>query len=136
MFEYETGQLDNLHVLSLDTRGLRFPQDIGIKEETKTNLGKQPKKNQIANVNRRHSYTLNVGTNKPVKVKGDVMLEMYHNAIERKVMNDIAELKDALGYTDDFFEKNPDQIVDSKPSTMRNRLPWTWPKKEAWLRTS
>ena len=123
LFEYETGQFDKLHVLSLDTRGLRFPQDIGVKEETKTNLGKQPKKNQIANVNRRHSYTLNVGTNKPVKVKGDVMLEMYHNAIERKVMNDIAELKDALGYTDDFFEKNPDQIVDSKfIVTMRNRL--------------
>ena len=116
-------QFGELHVVTLDTRGLRFPQDIGIKEETKTNLGKQPKKNQIANVDRAHSYTLNVGTGKATKVKGSTMLDIYHNAIERKVQNDLSELKNALGFTSDFFEQNKDQIVDSKfMVTMRNRL--------------
>ena len=116
-------QFGELHVVTLDTRGLRFPQDIGIKEETKTNLGKQPKKNQIANVDRAHSYTLNVGTGKATKVKGSTMLNMYHSAIERKVQNDLSELKNALGFTSDFFEQNKDQIVDSKfMVTMRNRL--------------
>jgi len=117
------GQFDQLHVMTLDTRGLRFPQDIGIKEETKTNLGKQPKKNQIANVDRNHSYTLNIGTGKATKVKGSKMLEIYHNAIERKVQNDLNELKNALGFTSEFFEQNKDQIVDSKfMVTLRNRL--------------
>jgi len=116
-------QFGELHVVTLDTRGLRFPQDIGIKEETKTNLGKQPKKNQIANVDRAHSYTLNVGTGKATKVKGSTMLDIYHNAIERKVQNDLSELKNALGFTSEFFEQNKDQIVDSKfMVTMRNRL--------------
>ena len=30
-------QFSDLHVINLDTRGLRFPQEIGVKDKTKTN---------------------------------------------------------------------------------------------------
>ena len=116
-------QFSDLHVINLDTRGLRFPQEIGVKDKTKTNLGKQPKKTQIANVDRNHQYTLNPGTTKATPVRGEKMLNIYHNSIERKVLNDLNALKEELGFVDDFFKSNPDQIVDSKfVVTLRNRL--------------
>lgn len=91
--------------MSLDSRGLGFPQDINDKDKTYTNNSRQLRKNMIANVLAGHNYLFpGLKDGKKVKIKGSKMLEIFQKATAAKVDRDFRKLEEDFGYIREEFE--------------------------------
>ena len=91
------GALNNVEFNTVNSRGLRFPQEIPKKKASTTMFNRQVRKNTISNINPLHTYTLNAGLDTEIKISGQEMLDMYHAAIERKIKLEFAKVEKELG---------------------------------------
>ena len=82
---------------TVDSRGLRFPQDIPTKRSSKTMFNRQVRKNTIANIDPEANYVLNAGLDSEYTVTGSELLNMYHSAIERKTQLEFKQIEKELG---------------------------------------
>ena len=117
----------NTVVNTNDSRGLRKPQTIPeMKENPVVTLNRQIKKNMMANVEDKPTYTFNAGIpGMEVDLSGKKLKELYHAAIEEKLARDmedvmkelkISDLKAAIG------DKNatPADINKAKLEVLKN----------------
>ena len=91
------GALANVEFNTVNSKGLRFPQEIPKKKASTTMFNRQVRKNTISNINSLHTYTLNAGLDTEIKISGQEMLDMYHAAIERKIKLEFAKVEKELG---------------------------------------
>lgn len=78
-------------VTRMDSRGLVFPQELPTKPETTTGLGRQPRKNSIANL--KGDYTMADGT----VMSAEALKQWYHNAVVRKLKINKQNVMDQFG---------------------------------------
>lgn len=76
------GEFNQLFGETLDSKGLGTAQDITNLEKQKVIINRQVKKNGIANVNRRGTYTLNAGLSSETDLTGQELLDLYHEAVD------------------------------------------------------
>ena len=102
--------LDDLHSMELETRFQRVPQTIPSKARD-SKLGSQLMKLIVANLRKNYSnYEFNVGGN---IVKGDEMIEKYHDVLEAMIENGREKLFKEIGY-DKFLASNQDKESTKK----------------------
>jgi hypothetical protein len=93
-----TGPLNDIPVTRMDSRGLVFPQELPDKPEDKTNLGRQPRKNMIANMS--GAYTMADGT----RISADRLKQWYHSAVVNKMARNKAKVLKQFGAPQDILE--------------------------------
>ena len=108
------GEFTNLYVETLNSAGLGFPQEIADTGKQKAIINRQLKKNAIANVNKNAVYKYNSGIKgKEVAVKGEDLLNFFHEATENMANLAIKSLFQELGL---------DGIIRAKKSTSPQRF--------------
>ena len=99
--------LSDIPVTRMDSRGLIFPQELPDKPEDKTNLGRQPRKNMIANMS--GIYTMADGT----RIAADRLKQWYHSAVVNKMARNKAKVLKQFGATEDLLQSlNPSERTD------------------------
>jgi hypothetical protein len=80
------------------TSALGFPQSIpAAKEFSQAIIGRQVKKNAIANVDPDENYYYNAGLAGETAVKGSNMTALYHAAVEEKLRRDLETVNKQIG---------------------------------------
>ena len=97
-FDIITQDLSEIPVTRMDSRGLVFPQEMPDKPEDKTNLGRQPRKNMIANLD--GSYTMADGT----ILSADRLKQWYHSAVVNKMARNKKNVLDQFGATEEMLQ--------------------------------
>ena len=110
----DVNALKNVEVMELDSRGLKFPQLIPDKNQIDMTLGRQPRKNMIANLRSDKTYTF-MGK----EVPGDQLIEMYQDALVTKLELNKQRVFEELGY--DKVLSAPDYT--SKMAAIEQMLP-------------
>ena len=109
-----TQDLSEIPVTSLDSRGLLFPQEMPDKPEDKTNLGRQPRKNMVANLS--GNYTMADGT----PLSAEKLKQWYHSAVVNKMMRNKAKVLDQFGAPDEMLES---MNLNERKEVMNRVLP-------------
>ena len=76
---------NTLEVVSLDSRGLGFPQDIRYKGKDTTNNSRQMRKIVPSDLVKGHNYKLTAANGDTVNAKREEVMSMYHEAVARKL---------------------------------------------------
>jgi hypothetical protein len=108
---YRPGMMEDVVIIKQDSSKLRFPQIIPDPKGTSDVIfNRQAKKNSIANVDPAGLYYYNSGLEGSVEVVGDVMTQIYHNAIEEKIRRDMESVDKEIGL--DKFRKAIANLVE------------------------
>ena len=92
------GFFSNVKTNRNSTSSLGFPQSVpGAKEFSEAIIGRQVKKNAIANVKPGELYYYNAGLSSEVSVSGSNMTALYHAAIEEKIKRDLEKVNKQIG---------------------------------------
>jgi len=93
-------------VMTLDSRGLKFPQIIPEKSSYKMTFGRQPRKNMVANLDRSDKKTYTIDG---VKVSGNELFDMYQAAIVEKLTKNKNNVFKRVGYDKVIEATTPEQ---------------------------
>lgn len=87
--------LSTAPVMTLDSRGLKFPQIIPEKSSFNMTFGRQPRKNMVANLDRTDKKTYTIDG---VKISGNDLFDLYQSAIVAKLNKNRDKVFERLGY--------------------------------------
>ncbi len=110
--------LSDILITKMDSRGLRIPQDMPSKREDKTNLGRQPRKNMVANIDNKGQYELG-----DTKMLGSDLKSWYHNAIIRKMRLNKAKVLAKYGGEEAILNPMAGMSPDMKRAIINKVMP-------------
>jgi hypothetical protein len=109
------GFFRNVKINRNSTSALGFPQTVpAAKEYSETILGRQIKKNAIANVKSTELYYYNAGIAGETAIPGADMTALYHAAIEERLRRDLESVNNEIGLSE--FRKVVNKLKSEKPN--------------------